>query len=149
MRELSKQQHTKIEEIKKKTNYYQMREMMAKYDETSGGPAPTSPAPRKPQQPVPQQPMPATPQRRPIPQQVQQRPIQGSPNPMLLQTPMRPGLQSQLMRGSFFGSGSNSRLTRSKHPRHSRFHPRVSNGTTSLQMQFSATMRPQQPHATR
>ncbi|VDB85526.1 unnamed protein product [Peniophora sp. CBMAI 1063] len=97
LRELSKQQHTKIEEIKKKTNYYQMREMMAKYDETPGSGAPASPAPRQPQQPQPQQPLPATPQRRPIPQQVQQRPIQGSPNPLLLQTPLRPGLQSQLM----------------------------------------------------
>jgi hypothetical protein len=34
LRELRKRQHTKIEEIKKKTDYYATRDLLQKYDET-------------------------------------------------------------------------------------------------------------------
>ena len=91
---LRKQQRDKIEEVKQKTNYYSMRNLIERYED--GSPAPDSPAglrrriPPQPQGPIPQQPLvPQTPQRN----------LQINP-----QTPasgnLTPGLQQQLSRAS-------------------------------------------------
>ena len=91
---LRKQQRDKIEEVKQKTNYYSMRNLIERYED--GSPAPDSPAglrrriPPQPQGPIPQQlVVPQTPQRN----------LQINP-----QTPasgnLTPGLQQQLSRAS-------------------------------------------------
>lgn len=75
---LRKQQRDKIEEVKQKTNYYSMRNLIERYE---GGPGPDSPGLRRriPQTPQAQPPIPS-----PIPQQPQQ---------LAPQTPQRVGLQ--------------------------------------------------------
>lgn len=61
LKELLKQQRTKVEEIKKKTNYYSTRDLLSKYDD--GTPA------NSPQRPIPGglQTQQNTPQRQPFP----------------------------------------------------------------------------------
>lgn len=64
LQHLLKQQRNKLEEIKKKTNYYSMRDLLQRYDEpvSSPGPrqrifsAPTPTQPSTPQRPMPQNP---------------------------------------------------------------------------------------------
>ncbi|KAI0313757.1 hypothetical protein OF83DRAFT_1139976 [Amylostereum chailletii] len=84
LKELYKTQHTKIEEIKTKTNYYSTRNLIERYDD---GASPDSPLRRRP---VAQTQGPMTPQR-PSPQVALPK---GTPS--ALQTPIRPGLQNQL-----------------------------------------------------
>ncbi|KAH9848709.1 hypothetical protein C2E23DRAFT_842239 [Lenzites betulinus] len=92
---LRKQQREKIEEVKQKTNYYSMRNLIERYE---GGPGPTPPdtpaglrrrIPPPGSQPPPQlqvqQPVPQTPQRHP----------QAAPQTPVVRT-MSPGLQQQL-----------------------------------------------------
>ncbi|KAI0821859.1 hypothetical protein BC628DRAFT_1392556 [Trametes gibbosa] len=100
---LRKQQREKIEEVKQKTNYYSMRNLIERYEGGPGPAPPESPAglrrrvPPQGSQPPPQlqiqQPAPQTPQRNP---------------PFAPQTPatrtMSPGLQQQLSRNSFTAS---------------------------------------------
>ncbi|KAI0041960.1 hypothetical protein FA95DRAFT_1500719 [Auriscalpium vulgare] len=87
LKKLYAEQRTKVEEIKKKTNYYSTRNLIEKYDEgsplrPSKGPAP-APAPKS---------LPVTPQRGPnTPGKLA---VKGPPT--TLQTPVPPGLQSQL-----------------------------------------------------
>ncbi|KAA1475031.1 hypothetical protein DENSPDRAFT_841744 [Dentipellis sp. KUC8613] len=84
LKKLYKEQRDKIEDIKKKTNYYSTRNLIERYDEA---PAAESPLRRR----GPQQP-PATPQQRGSPQQ------QGTPAaaPNAPQTPIPSRLQTQL-----------------------------------------------------
>ncbi|KAI0628609.1 hypothetical protein C8Q77DRAFT_1147010 [Trametes polyzona] len=88
---LRKQQREKIEEVKQKTNYYSMRNLIERYE---GGPGPTPPetpaglrrrVPPQAQPPQIQQPVPQTPQRNP----------QGPPQTPVIRT-MSPGLKQQL-----------------------------------------------------
>ena len=70
---LMKQQRLKVEEIKKKTNYYSTRELLQRYDDSPSGPAVRQrvlPAPTQPN----------TPQRQPLPPSVQ------TPNPLNLKS---------------------------------------------------------------
>jgi hypothetical protein len=71
-----KRRREKVEEIKKKTNYYSTRDLLQKYDESSPG----SPAPLRRRVPA-GQPVPATPQR-PLhkPQVNESLPLQSPPN---------------------------------------------------------------------
>ena len=78
---LRKQQREKIEEIKKKTNYYTTRNLLDRYDESTSSPGTT---PRQ-RQVVPQTPV-KVPQRQPNQKQGQTKP-QGAPTPATLQTP--------------------------------------------------------------
>jgi len=90
LREMSKTYHSKMEEVKKATNYYQVRDMVAKYDGSPGTGSPTSlPIQPRPQTQQPSIAIPRTPQRLPN----QRIPI-NSPDP--LQTPARNGLQYNL-----------------------------------------------------
>ncbi|KAI0027328.1 hypothetical protein K488DRAFT_61928 [Vararia minispora EC-137] len=82
-------QQAKIEEIKKKTNYYRTRDIIQKYDEAPSSASSPSPAQRPPQQGVPRQPVPPV-----TPQRSQRQPAPAAPNG--LQTPLRPTLQTQL-----------------------------------------------------
>ncbi|KAJ3795755.1 hypothetical protein GGU11DRAFT_746782 [Lentinula aff. detonsa] len=67
LQQLLKQQREKVEEIKKKTNYYSTRELLQRYDESSPAASPVQQRSSKPSQPPqPSQP-PVTPQRKPIP----------------------------------------------------------------------------------
>lgn len=73
LKDLTKRRREKVEEIKKKTNYYSTRDLLQKYDESSPG----SPALLR-RRIAANQPVPATPQR-PVPPQ-QSTPLQSSPN---------------------------------------------------------------------
>lgn len=79
---LMKERREKVEEIKKKTNYYSTRDLIQRYDETS---------PATPLQPRvnPGQPLPVTPQ--------QQQPF---PNNINTNEKVNPALQAQLSRAS-------------------------------------------------
>ncbi|KAK7453453.1 hypothetical protein VKT23_011725 [Stygiomarasmius scandens] len=78
LQDLLKQQRTKVEEIKKKTNYYSTRELLQRYDEPSPSNSPLR------QRSVPPQPQPSTPQRQPA-----------TINNQTL-TPVSPALRAQL-----------------------------------------------------
>ncbi|KAF9645401.1 hypothetical protein BDM02DRAFT_3101450 [Thelephora ganbajun] len=80
---LRKQQREKIEEIKKKTNYYTTRNLLDRYDESTLSPG----APQR-RQPVPQTPV-QIPQRQPNHKQGQTK-SQSTPAPATLQTPFAP-----------------------------------------------------------
>lgn len=77
---LRKQQREKIEEIKKKTNYYTTRNLLDRYDESSPGTPPQR------RQPIPKTPVPA-PQHKPNQKQGQAN-TQVTPVPSTLQTPL-------------------------------------------------------------
>jgi len=77
---LRKQQREKIEEIKKKTNYYTTRNLLDRYDESSPGTPPQR------RQPIPQTPVQA-PQHKPNQKQGQAN-TQVTPVPSTLQTPL-------------------------------------------------------------
>ncbi|KAJ4480914.1 hypothetical protein J3R30DRAFT_3462301 [Lentinula aciculospora] len=81
LQQLLKQQREKVEEIKKKTNYYSTRELLQRYDESS--PAATPPQQRSA---VPLQPsqQPVTPQRTPLQQNNRSVP-RSTASPMLMQ----------------------------------------------------------------
>ena len=83
MQALVKERREKVEEVKKKTNYYSTRDLIQRYDETS---------PATPLQPRvnPAQPLPVTPQQRQPP------PINMSSNGKTI----NPALQAQLSRAS-------------------------------------------------
>jgi hypothetical protein len=91
LKQLYAVQQAKIEDIKKKTNYYRTRDIIAKYDET---PSASPSAPGKGQSPqarpnARQPAMPVTPQR-------STGPSVPAGTPQAPQTPLRPGLQTQL-----------------------------------------------------
>lgn len=75
---LRKRQREKIEEIKKKTNYYTTRNLLDRYDESVSGPG----TPPQRRQPIPQTPV----QRQPNQKQGQAK-SQKNPTPSTLQTP--------------------------------------------------------------
>ena len=78
---LRKQQREKIEEIKKKTNYYTTRNLLDRYDESTSSPG----TPLQRRQPIPQTPVKV---HQPQPNQKQgQAKIQNTPPPPALQTP--------------------------------------------------------------
>ncbi|KAL0571303.1 hypothetical protein V5O48_010653 [Marasmius crinis-equi] len=80
LQQLLKQQRAKVEEIKKKTNFYSTRDLLSRYDDQS---APSTPLRQR----IPQgQPIPSTPQ--------QARP--NGPTNGQLRTPVSQGLQAQL-----------------------------------------------------
>ena len=86
---LRKQQQDKIEEVKQKTNYYSMRNLIERYE---GGPGPTPPeTPASLRRRVP----PQVPQ--PVPQ-TPQRNLQVAPPQTPALGTMSPGLQQQLSR---------------------------------------------------
>jgi hypothetical protein len=92
---LHKQRSDRIEEIKKKTNYYTTRNLLERYDES---PSPGRGSPHSPASPLAQaQARPATkpPAKEAPPQQTPQRP---APNPALLRTPYSHLVQSILTR---------------------------------------------------
>ena len=78
---LRKQQREKIEEIKKKTNYYTTRNLLDRYDEAASGPG----TPPQRRQPIPKTPV-QVPQRQPNQKQGQAK-TQIAPTPPTLQTP--------------------------------------------------------------
>jgi endoplasmic reticulum junction formation protein lunapark len=84
LQQLLKQQRDKVEEIKKKTNYYSTRELLQRYDEGSPAGSPLQPkaGPRPSQSPA----VPVTPQRQPMPQN----------NGSAMRTPVTPALLQQL-----------------------------------------------------
>ncbi|KAI0063818.1 hypothetical protein BV25DRAFT_1906903 [Artomyces pyxidatus] len=86
LKKLYNEQRSKVEEIKKKTNYYSTRSLLERYED---GAKPESPARRAiPQPPPGPQQLPITPQRKgPVPPTLQ---------PTAQGTPVPPGLQSQL-----------------------------------------------------
>jgi len=91
---LRKQQREKIEEIKKKTNYYTTRNLLDRYDESASSPGTT---PRQ-RQIAPQTPIKA-PQRPPNQKQGRNK-QQGTPIPVTLQTPFARTFSSwHLLRG--------------------------------------------------
>lgn len=96
---LRKQQREKIEEIKKKTNYYTTRTLIERYGEATPGPGTEASLRRR----VPAQANPSTPPK--LPSQLQQGPQGAIP-----QTPVRangqlpPGLQQQLSRKLVYAS---------------------------------------------
>lgn len=79
---LRKQQREKIEEIKKKTNYYTTRNLLDRYDESTSGPG----TPPQLRQAVPKTPVQA-PQRHPNQKQDPTKP-RNAPAPPTLQTPL-------------------------------------------------------------
>lgn len=88
---LRKEQREKIEEVKQKTNYYSMRNLIERYEE---GPPPNSPAGlRRRNLPQPQQP-----QQSPQPQTPQTPPRFLQVNPQTPSPGLTPGLQQQLSR---------------------------------------------------
>ncbi|KAG7091727.1 hypothetical protein E1B28_008128 [Marasmius oreades] len=84
LQQLLKQQRAKVEEIKKKTNYYSTRDLLQRYDEQS---SPSTPLRQR------------TPQQRAqaaTPAQTPQQPRLNVPSNGRLQTPLSTGLQTQL-----------------------------------------------------
>ncbi|KAF5328321.1 hypothetical protein D9611_013575 [Ephemerocybe angulata] len=80
LQKLMKLRREKVEEIKKKTNYYTTRDLLQKYDES----APAEATPLRHRNPAPGQPVPGAPFS--TPQQPQLRPV----NPNIPQTPTKP-----------------------------------------------------------
>lgn len=109
LKALLTQQRAKIEDIKKKTNYYTTRNLIERYDDAAGG-TPNRPGAGTPlRQRIPPGGMPATPQAQgqgASPQGQGQQPRKSTP-----QTPERPALQSHLTRTFTLPSSSISTLS--------------------------------------
>lgn len=98
LRELLKQQRVKVEEIKKKTNYYTTRNLIERYDE---GSASNTNSPLRQRQ-MPSQLQPSTPQRQPQQQHQPQPQLQPQSQRPNQQTPVIPaGLQNHLSASPF------------------------------------------------
>lgn len=125
----------KVEDIKKKTNYYETRDLLERYEDgPSKGMPPSWPRNGPVARVQPQQP-PSTPQRT--------APAVPPNTPANPPTPISPGLQSQLVARTS-PTRALSRIvasdTRSQGPHSSLSGLRASSGTTSSPMCFSGTM---------